>query len=229
MQAYIPAEEALVLHFVRGRVPFRHRAGSAHLIWVRTDGIAPGAYTAPMSKRCGAFAVVLLAVILLPLAARGDKAAEATARKQATEMYQALVRGDLETFVGYMHPTIAEMMGGKEKVIDATRKALAASAAQGLTASKASVAPVQQLVEVSPAKLQVIVPADVTMSGKDAEVRQRSFLLGFSSDKGKTWKFVDTGSTGGDALRKILPECSPALKIPARLKPEVIRRGASAH
>jgi len=182
-----------------------------------------------MSKRWGAFAVVLSAVILLPLAARGEGAAAAAARKQATEMYQALVRGDLETFVGYMHPTITEMMGGKAKAIETTRKAMAASAAQGLTATKATVAPVQQLVQVAPAKLQVIIPADVIMSGKDAEVRQRSFLLGFSSDGGKTWKFVDSGSSGGDALRKVIPECSPALKIPPRSKPEVIRRGASAH
>ena len=129
-------------------------------------------------------------------------------------MYQAYVRGDLETFVGYMHPKIAEMMGGKEKALETIRKAQAASAAQGLTATKATVAPVQQLVEVAPAKLQVIIPADVMMSGKDAEVRQRSFLLGFSSDGGKAWKFVDTGSGGGDTLRKIFPECSPASEDP---------------
>jgi hypothetical protein len=186
-------------------------------------------YTAPMSKRRGAFAVVLLAVTLLSLAARGEGAAAAAARKQATEMYQAYVRGDLETFVGYMHPKITEMMGGREKAIETIRKTLAASAAQGLTATKATVAPVQQLVEVAPAKLQVIIPADVMMSGKDVEVRQRSFLLGFSSDGGKAWRFVDSGSGGGDTLRKIFPECSPALKIPPRAKPEVIRRDASTH
>ena len=155
-----------------------------------------------MSKRRGAFggafAVVLLAVTLLPLAARGEGAAAAAARKQATEMYQAYVRGDLETFVGYMHPKVVDMMGGKQKALETIRKAQAALAAQGLTATKATVAPVQQLVEVAPAKLQVIIPADVMMSGKDAEVRQRSFLLGFSSDGGKAWKFVDTGSGGGD-------------------------------
>ena len=182
-----------------------------------------------MSKRWEAFAVVLLAVILLPLAARGERAAAAAARKQATEMYQAYVRGDLETFVGYMHPKITEMMGGQEKAIETIRKTLAASAAQGITATKATLSPVQQLVEVAPAKLQIIIPADVIMSGKDTEVRQRSFLLGFSSDGGKTWKFADTGSGGGDTLRKIFPECSPALKIPPRSKPEVIRRGGSAH
>jgi hypothetical protein len=189
----------------------------------------PPRYTAPLSRRRGAFAVVLFAVTLLPLAARGEGAAAAAARKQATEMYQAYVRGDLETFVGYMHPKITEMMDGKEKAIETIRKALAASAAKGLTATKATVAPVQQLLEVAPAKLQVIIPADVVTSGKEAEVRQRSFLLGFSSDGGKTWKFVDSGTGGGDTLRKILPECSPALKIPPRVKPEVIRRGANAH
>ena len=167
-----------------------------------------------MSKRWRAFAVVLLAVILLPLAARGERPAAAAARKQVTEMYQAYVRGDLETFVGYMHPKVTEMMGGKANAIETIRKALGASAAQGITVTKATVSPVQQLVEVAPAKLQIIIPVDVIMSGKDAEVRQRSFLLGFSSDGGKVWKFVDSGSGGGDTLRKILPECSPALKIP---------------
>ena len=174
-------------------------------------------------------AVVLLAMILLPRAARAEGAAAAAARKQATEMYQAFVRGDLETFVGYMHPKITDMMSGKEKAIETIQKTMAAAAAQGLTPTKATAAPVQQLVEVAPAKLQAIIPADVIMSSKDAEVRQRSYLLGFSSDAGKTWKFVDTGSGGADALRKIFPECSPALKIPPRAKPEVVRRGVSAH
>jgi hypothetical protein len=182
-----------------------------------------------MSRRSGAFAVVLLAAILLPLVVRGEAAAATAARKQATEMYQAFVRGEMETFVGFMHPKITEMMGGTQKAIETIRKAMADAAAQGLTATKATASPVQQLVEVAPGKLQVIIPADVVMSGKDAEVRQRSFLLGFSSDGGKTWKFVDTGSTGSDGIRKIFPECSPALKIPARSKPEVIRRGATAH
>jgi hypothetical protein len=53
-------------------------------------------------------------------------------------------------------------------------------------------------------------------------MHQSSFLLGLSSNDGKNWKFVDTGQIGGgDKLRKILPECSPILTIPARPKPKL--------
>jgi len=177
-----------------------------------------------MSRRRVALVIGLLGFATPASATTEEGAAAAAARKQATEMYQAFVRGDHATFVGYMHPKITEMMGGREKTLDTIKKSLAAAKAEGLTPASATAAPVQQFVEVAPSKLQVIIPADVIMKGKDLEVHQRSFLLGFSSDGGKTWKFVDTGSSGADALRKIFPECSPALKIPPRSKPEVVRR-----
>lgn len=113
-------------------------------------------------------------------------------------------------------------MGGKQKAVETIKQSLAGAAAQGLTPTGATVAAVQQLVEVGPSKLQVIIPVTVVMTSPTAQVRQQSFVFGTSSDAGKTWKFVDTGSSGGDGLRKMFPECSQALKVPARGKPEVI-------
>jgi hypothetical protein len=180
-----------------------------------------------VAVRCGAgrAALLLFAVALWPMRAGAEAAASpasTAARKQASEMYLAFARGDMETFIDHMAPKVVEAMGGRQRAIETSKQSLAAAAAQGLTPTSATVAPVQQLVEIGPSKLQVIIPVTVIMTSPNAQVRQQSFVFGISSDSGKTWKFVDTGSSGGDGLRKIFPECSPALKVPPRGKPEII-------
>lgn len=106
-----------------------------------------------MSRRRVALVVGLLG-LAMPALARSEEGA-AAARKQATEMYQAFVRGDYATFVGYMHPKITELMGGRAKTLETIKKALAAAKAEGLTPANATAAPVPQFVEVAPSKLQV--------------------------------------------------------------------------
>jgi hypothetical protein len=166
--------------------------------------------------RVRAFAVALFVVLgtIVPSATfAGDKAAE-RAQSQAQEMAQAFMRGDVHRFVYYTHPRFVEVWGGKAKVIQTIRSALANLHAKGFAIRSATVAAPRQIVRPKSGMVQVIIPNEVITVGGGYEYRGRSYLFGLSSDGGQTWKFVDTGRDGGRELRQLFPECSPKLKIP---------------
>jgi hypothetical protein len=167
--------------------------------------------------------LLALAVTFVPqgalLAFSKDEAAE-RARTQATEMYQALQQGDLDTFSDHTHPRLVALMGGKRELVRATKKFLDTLQVEGFAIRSATVREVQQVVRPRRGWVQAILPTDLVMAGAGKEFRQTSYLLGLSQDDGRTWKFVDTGKLGEEQIRKILPECSPELTIPARGAPQ---------
>jgi hypothetical protein len=162
--------------------------------------------------------VVLLTAVV---PARADETVADRARKQAALMYQAFLRGDFDTFVSFTHPKVVRLMGGPEKVKAELAKVLADGKAQGISVRSATVSPPQQITRSGAHAVQAIVPTELVMVAPGKEGRQTSFLLGLSPDDGRTWKFVDTARVGGEAVRKLFPECSPALKIPSRPKAQM--------
>jgi len=124
-------------------------------------------------------------------------------------MYQAFVRGDHATFVGYMHPKITEMMGGREKTLETIKKALAAAKSQGLTPSNATAAPVQQFVEVAPSKLQVIIPADVIMKGKDWRFVSGPSCSGFRPTAARPGSSSTRGRAAPTRFERSSPSAAP--------------------
>jgi hypothetical protein len=137
-------------------------------------------------------------------------------------MYDAFLRGNFDVFVDYTHPKVVELMGGRPKVVAVIQKMLVDEKAQGFVLTGATVGEVRQLTKSGKTGMQVILPTEIVLSGAVVDLRQPSFLLGLSVDNGKTWRFVDTGPIGGEALRKLFPDCSPELKIPPRPKSSVV-------
>jgi hypothetical protein len=166
--------------------------------------------------------VALVAALSVSCAARAaDPAPAAAAQKQATDMYQAFMHGDLDTFLDFTHPKVLELTGGRDKVKAGIKKFFGDTKAQGLSVRSATVSAVRQITRSGPKAVQAILPTELVFTTPEGEMRQPSFLLGLSADGGKTWKFVDTAKVGGDVLRKLFPECSPELVIPSRPEPEM--------
>jgi hypothetical protein len=164
--------------------------------------------------------IALVAALAGSCAARARDPA-AAAQKQATEMYQAFLRGDLDKFVDFTHPKIVELSGGREKMLAGIKKFFVDSKAHGLSVRSATVSAARQVARSGAKGVQAILPSELVFTTPEGELRQPSFLLGLSTDDGKTWKFVDTARVGGDAVRKMFPECSPSLEIPSRPEPQV--------
>jgi hypothetical protein len=170
--------------------------------------------------RASAAAVGLLVCALAAAGARADERASAgeNARAQATQMYDAFVRGDDDTFVAFTEPRLVALLGGKARTTILMKKARLDMRSVGWVIESATVSAPQQVVLAGMDKIQAVLPAEVVYRKRRGKVHVPSFLVGFSSDGGKTWKFIDTGRLGEDTIRKTFPECSAALRLPSQPK-----------
>jgi hypothetical protein len=73
------------------------------------------------------------------------------------------------------------------------------------------------IVEQGP-DLYVVVPFALEMKAPGGKVTSPGFVVGVSSDRGKSWAFVNNPKDPA-ALKQILPDLPDRLKLPERKKP----------
>jgi hypothetical protein len=67
-----------------------------------------------------------------------------------------------------------------------------------------------------------VLPATLQVSFPQGTVTQKSYLLGISTDKGKTWKFVDgAGMDNPKAKQVLLPVLPKTLQLPKKEAPKI--------
>jgi hypothetical protein len=70
----------------------------------------------------------------------------------------------------------------------------------------------------------VIVPTVLELTFTGGKAIGKSYLLGISSDEGKTWKFGDgAGLAKKESRDRILPKLPAKLKLPAIEQPEITK------
>lgn len=165
-----------------------------------------------------AMSLVFLGLSFAALAAE-DKP-EKTAKSQADEAAQATVKSDWGKLADLTHPKVVEMMGGRDKMVERMTASMKAMKDKGFVFNSAKVEDATTPVAAG-SELYTVVPMTVEMKVPGGTVSSKSFLLGVSTDKGKTWKFVDGSGIGGNEklLKEILPNLPATLKLPKKEKP----------
>src|SRR5262245_35603046 len=115
---------------------------------------------------------------------------EDTIKAQAEKCAKATVAGDFEGMVAGTHPSVVQMMGGKDKMI-ATLKESAENMKKEQTGIEAvTVGQPEQLGKTD--KLSyALVPQQLQMKMPGGKLLQDGWLLAVSEDQGKNWRFVD--------------------------------------
>lgn len=164
---------------------------------------------------------------LLALAGANALAAEASPQRAASDQAraacEALVRGDLEKFVGWTHPKLVHAMGGRERLVETLKTGQRDMARQGIQLLSASI---QSRVELTQGADDwfAVLPYDLEMSVPEGRALVRTWLLGISSDQGKTWTFVDGGSLNADSVKRLFPNFPAKLTLPAKQPPQFERK-----
>jgi hypothetical protein len=148
--------------------------------------------------------------------AKAEDAKLTAARKQAQECGEATVKGDYKKLVEMTHPSAVKSVGGKEKMIDLLEKSMAELKSKGFAFTSFKADPVQSSATKG-GSLYCILPSTLKIKIDQRNITQRSYLLGISSDGGKTWKFLE-GAQGEPGLRKLMPEIPKDLKFPEPIK-----------
>jgi hypothetical protein len=140
------------------------------------------------------------------------------AQEQAQACGDATVKGDYARMAVFTHPKLIAILGGRQKTIEATRKAREKLKESGVAYLSAKTEAPDALHRAGNV-LYCLVPMTYGMKNTETRFRLKSPLIGVSFDDGKTWTFLDT-APGEEKVRKLVPEIPKTLKFPPEAAPE---------
>ena len=174
-----------------------------------------------MIRSC--LAIVLL--IATTVAVHAEEAAQIQAvKKAAQEIAIATVEGDFSTVIDLTVDGIVELAGGREKAIQELKTTMAKLGEIGVKIASYEVQEPQELVAEGDL-IFVVVPYKIGMSTPQGKFLYKTYVIGISSDEGKTWKFADGSKLNqNDATtEKVLPKLPAKLKVPEKEAPKRIK------
>jgi hypothetical protein len=157
-------------------------------------------------------------------ASPGARAAppETTAQIEAQRMWSAFLKADLEGFARFSHPNVVKMNGGKRQLLELLRKGWVEMKKQGVSVESSQIERPSRAVQAG-RELHLVVPMKMVMKRPEGRFLVRSYLIGVSADDGRTWSFVDGATVTAVNVRKVLPNFSARLTLPAVAPPEELK------
>ena len=148
--------------------------------------------------------------------------------QSATICMNATVEGDYETLLEYTYPSLVALLdnlaGGPGKGKEMIQQQLQSLQEEGVTIDSGTVGTPSAPV-VAGKELMAVVPIAMYMSVNDMHFKQESYMIGVSSDGGKSWTFVNSSPDDGMMMKTLFPNWNPDLKLPEKKGPEMISMG----
>ena len=143
--------------------------------------------------------------------------AKLTARRDATEINEAAIRGDFETVVSKTLDRVVELSGGRKQMIALIIKGNADLKAAGMAVQAAEIGDPSEPIAHGNEQF-LVVPLALVMSVPGGTLRSPTFLIGASNDRGETWKVVN-GDVAIETVKRVIPNLPTQLKLPFPEKP----------
>jgi hypothetical protein len=173
--------------------------------------------TAPSMKLLPRIAIL---VVLCSLAqAQTDPRSDLVKRK-AEELGTATVAGNFAAVIDMTYPKILELMGGREKAISLVETQMKAMKEQGATILDFKLG-VPSEFKTGGSELFTVIPTTVIVKMPAGKLTGKSFLVGISSDQGKTWSFADGAQMTEESIKTLFPKFPPSLKLPEKTPPVI--------
>lgn len=120
-------------------------------------------------------------------------------------------RKDWNKYVDYMHPSVVEMVGGKESFVTTLQQTMKALESAKFEAFKNG-----RVLQITKAngQYQCVVESFIQMTLNGVTISGSSYDLAFSID-GEKWTFLRIDQTlTPETIKQLVPELSPDLKLP---------------
>ena len=169
------------------------------------------------------FVAVVIACAMIGGHLRAEESPKsAEVKKLATSMVEATLKGEYAKVIDHTYSKVVDLLGGREAAIKTTETAMKQIKDQGLVIKEFKVGEPGEFVS-DETNTFVVIPTNTEMTLPLGTVKMKSYLLGISPDKGKTWTFIDgSGLQNSTFKEKILPKVPEKLKLPELAKPEII-------
>jgi hypothetical protein len=149
-----------------------------------------------------------------------------TVRQEAQKCADALLAGNYETVIGYTHPRIVQLMGGKGPMLDTLKRGTKDMAAKGVAIEKIAIS-VPLDPKTSDGLLYAMIPETMTIKAPGGTITKENMMVGLSYDSGKKWVFIDADALTDPATKAALPELVGKITQTAQ-KPPVFVKDPSA-
>ena len=148
-----------------------------------------------------------------------DKIDVAKGVEQAKAMSKAFFEEDYAKVIDATHPKLTEILGGREKWLATMKSDVQKIKDMGVTYKTPSVGkPSDPVIDGKTA--YVLIPTSIAMTTPDETILSESYLLGMTTDAGKTWVFVDVLGIRERLIRDmIFPKLPDGLKLPEPKEP----------
>ena len=131
----------------------------------------------------------------------------------ALEMGKAMTSRNGEVFVKYMHPSTFKLAGGKSNAVKLIDSVFHVFEQLGGKVSRISYGTPSNIVTYKN-MLQSVLPQTTYVTSLIGDAELSSNLIAISSDKGKSWTFIDTNMFSMKEIKKEMPNISPDLIFP---------------
>lgn len=144
--------------------------------------------------------------------------ASANLKSSAQKMGELFIAKNYTEYVKYIHPKTVKMAGGRDNMIALIKKSLKQVEDEGLTFQNVTIGDPSAII-ITNTGLQSVIPQVLEMKTKSGRLEATSYLIATSSDKGKTWYFIDTGGKTLEDMKTQFPFLSNELIIPEKKSP----------
>ena len=126
-------------------------------------------------------------------------------------MGACLVKKDYRAFLKYTHPTILEISGGTERMLEAMKQANDNSSGAKITS--VTIGEPSKMVSFKNT-FQCVIPQTIEAQTAQGPKTIKSSLIGVSFNNGKTWSFIDARDKDLNTLKVVVPDLSDELVLP---------------
>ena len=131
-----------------------------------------------------------LAVLLVASLAADAPTVRRTCKADVVSMTDALIKGDFAKAIDLTHPKVIASLGGRAKAMELMAAGARQMKAGGFAFLSAAIDDPSDPV-ASGSDLYVVVPYTLVTKDPGGRRRQRSFVVGVSTDGGQSWKYVN--------------------------------------
>ena len=149
--------------------------------------------------------------------AADDTTLKKVVKAKAEEIHNAIFKEDYNKVIDLTHPNVLKMLGSRDKMIALLESGMKEMKSRGFAFRSATMDDPSDPVTAGD-DLYIVVPFLLEMKAPGGKLLQKSFVIGVSSDQGKTWTFVN-GDQEMKKIKQVLPDLPDKLKLPERQKP----------
>lgn len=140
---------------------------------------------------------------------------------EANKMGSYFLAKDYTAFAKYTHPATVELLGGREKMLEAVKQSFEALEAEGVTFLKIDFSEPTKII-MHENEMQCTLTQILELKIPGGTLTSYATMIAISRDGGKSWYFSDTAGNDITNMRKMIKTLSPKLIIPEPMEPAFV-------